>query len=72
MIITLYGVSSRLCAQDGEVDVGLPAVDDGVGLLARLLGGLLSGHDHLKMNLDKAKIYLASTFNRLYFKIYIN
>jgi len=37
----------RLGAQVGEVDVGLPAVDDGVGVFAGPLRGAPVRHGHL-------------------------
>ena len=41
-------VAPWLGPQDRQVHVGLPAVDDGVGLLAGALRRLLVGHDHLQ------------------------
>ena len=46
--LTLEGVSPGFGAEDGEVDVGLPAVDDRVRLFARPLRRLLRRHDHLQ------------------------
>ena len=46
--LTLNWVSSRFGAENGEIDVGLPAVDDRVGLLARALSTVLRRHDHLQ------------------------
>lgn len=40
-------VASGLGAENGEVHVGFAAVDDGVGVLARSLGGAAVTHDDL-------------------------
>ena len=64
-LLTLKCVSPGFCAEDGEVDVGLPAVDDGVRLLARPLRSLLRRHDHLK---TRVKDIMLTTRHSPYFR----
>ena len=66
--LTLEGVSPGLGAEDGEVDVGLPAVDDRVRLLARPLRSLLRRHDHLQ-NKDRGGLsgWMNEDFSRNFF-----